>query len=99
MAESKRLRLTDEGLQNLRNALKKSAPETVRQPTEPTVNDIGGTAIFEALAPVAYLTQATVAGREKAIDDFVKKIKDGDTQMCITDQALGTANLPTRPIV
>lgn len=98
MADGKRLRLTDEGLRNLRSELNKCAPETFKAPAEPAVDGIGGKTIFDALAPVAYLTQATLAGREKAITDFVKKIEDGDTQMCITDQALGAANLPTEPI-
>jgi hypothetical protein len=99
MANGKRLRLNDAGLSNLRKALGKCAPGKVDLPPEPTMAEIGGKAILDALAPVVYLAEVTVKGREKAITDFVRKIKDGDTTICITDQALGAANLPVEPIV
>jgi hypothetical protein len=99
MAHGDRLRLTDAGIRELTDALGKCLPERIDSPAEPAVADIGGKAIFDALVPVVYLTQITVDGAEEAVTDFVRKIKDGDAQMCVTDQALGPANVPTEPIV
>ncbi len=98
MAGTKRLRVTDEGIANLCAAILDAKPEKIAPPSEPTADDIGGQDIFTALAPVAFLTRTTVEGRQIAVTDFVKRIQDGNTQMCITDQALGAANLPTGPI-
>lgn len=99
MAGGGRLRLTDEGLSALMAEINKCSPETIQPPGTPVVGEIGGTAVLDALAPVAYLTRATVVGRERAITDFVRKIRDGDHQMCVTDQALGAANVPDEPVV
>lgn len=94
MAGSSRLKVTDEGITNLCAALRKAEPEKITQPAQPTAEEIGGDAILDALAPAAYLTRVTVQGRETALNDFIKRINDGNTQLCITDQALGAANLP-----
>lgn len=72
----------------------KAKPEKIAQPPRPAAEEIGGDATLEALAPVAYLTQVTVQGRQAALNEFVKRIDGGNTQLCITDQALGAANLP-----
>lgn len=94
MAGANRLRVTDEGISNLCAALRKAEPEKIAQPPQPTAEEIGGDAVLDALGPVAYLTRVTVQGREAALNDFIKRIQDGSTHLCITDQALGAANLP-----
>jgi hypothetical protein len=77
-----------------RAAPHKAEPEKITQPPQPTPEEIDGDAILDAPAPTAYLRRVTVQGRETALDDFIKRIHDGDTQLCITDQAPGAANLP-----
>jgi hypothetical protein len=99
MAHGDRLRLTEAGIRELTNELGKCLPERIDSPAEPSVADVGGKAVFDALVPVVYLAQITVDGAEEAVEDFIKKIKEGDTRMCVTDQALGPANSPTEPIV
>lgn len=94
MTGTHRLKVTDEGITNLCAALRKAEPEKITQPPQPTAEEIGGDAILEALTPAAFLTRVTVQGRGTALDDFVKRINDGDTRLCVTDQALGAANLP-----
>jgi hypothetical protein len=89
-----RLRVTDEGITNLCAALHKAEPEKINPPPQPTAEEIGGDAVLNALAPVAYLTRITVQGRTAALNAFIKRIEDGNTHLAITDQALGAANLP-----